>query len=338
MENEIRFIDSKYNELFRIQDKEFITIQYPNGHKENKFCKYIDDYHTEIDGVCYHICQWAEIMEQNGNLYSPAEYPKFYLEHISTDEFEFMYAREDESIDRGCIGHLRADFDSGSVFFHTWWSENDSLKTPEFKEEFDDVIAYFRKESGTPILKSRSDMYNVCYRLKPTQSATDNNIHGYKVITPKHTYYLRCNPRLGEYNLYAYCYNTQALNKFRNTRFVERNFDEVNQDKFFKTDYGFEEIYFNLDTMAGGQLVYNQFDFDLIREASKQDNVYKFYDYINSGCKQHCVDIDSAEFMYCVKDFISRKPDYLKDNQKTASAMIKAAKKDKNLYQKEPER
>ena len=64
--------------------------------------------------------------------------------------------------------------------------------------------------------------------------------------------------------------------------------------------------------------------------------MFKFYDHLNSGCNQHIVDIDSPEFMDSVKDFINRKPDYLKDNQKTANAMKKAANKEKK--KSEPER
>ena len=74
MENkEIRFIDSKYNELFRIPDNSKINVKYADGHIEERTCKYIDDYHTEINGNCFHICQWAEVMEKNGNTYYPAE-------------------------------------------------------------------------------------------------------------------------------------------------------------------------------------------------------------------------------------------------------------------------
>ena len=129
-----------------------------------------------------------------------------------------------------------------------------------------------------------------------------------------------------------------SVNWFTNKLFVKKNYDVVNQDKFFKTDYGFEEIYYNPDSTAGGQLVYNEFTFELIREASKQDSMMKFYNYLNSGCKQYCVDIDSAEFMNCVKDFIDSKPDYLKDNKETANAMIKAANEDKKRNKTEPER
>ena len=64
--------------------------------------------------------------------------------------------------------------------------------------------------------------------------------------------------------------------------------------------------------------------------------MFKFYDHLNSGCKQYLIDIDSPEFMDSVKDFISRKPDYLKDNQKTANEMMKAANKEKK--KSEPER
>ena len=43
-----------------------------------------------------------------------------------------------------------------------------------------------------------------------------------------------------------------VADKLRNIRFVEENFDKINQDKFFRTDYGFEEVYYNPDSSAGG--------------------------------------------------------------------------------------
>ena len=70
--NEIRFIDSHYNELFRIPDGGKIRITLNNGEQAERTCKYIDDYHTSIDGTSYHICEFAEIMESAGNKYEPA--------------------------------------------------------------------------------------------------------------------------------------------------------------------------------------------------------------------------------------------------------------------------
>lgn len=72
-EKGIRFIDSRYNELFRIADGEKIVITDLSGRKEERICRYIDEYHTEIGNHLYHICQFAEIMERNGAVYEPAE-------------------------------------------------------------------------------------------------------------------------------------------------------------------------------------------------------------------------------------------------------------------------
>lgn len=338
MEKQIRFVDSSYNELFRIPDGGQIVITYENGDRLLSTCKYVDDYHTEIDGRCYHLIQWAQFMEQNGRSYVPAEKPKFILQDIEQSEFEFMYAKENENEDRGCIGHLRADFDTGKSFFSTWWPENDALKTQEFKDEFDEIINYFRKESATPILRSCTDMLNLCYRLNPTQSETNRDVHGFKVVTEKHTYYLRCNPRLGEYNLYAYCYNNQALNRFKNTRFVEEHFDEVNQEKFYKTDYGYQYIYFNPDSSAGGQLVYDEFTYNLIREAAKQDNIANFFAYLHNNCKQTLVDIDSSEFIDYLKEFMEQDCDSKKETLETANAMIKVVNEERRANRTTPER
>ena len=41
---EIRFIDSRYNELFRIKDGESITVKFSDGSMSDRKCTYIDDY------------------------------------------------------------------------------------------------------------------------------------------------------------------------------------------------------------------------------------------------------------------------------------------------------
>lgn len=42
-QKEIRFIDSNYNELFRIKDGEEITIKFKDGYACDRKCIYIDD-------------------------------------------------------------------------------------------------------------------------------------------------------------------------------------------------------------------------------------------------------------------------------------------------------
>lgn len=74
---EIRFIDSHYNELFRIKDGESITVKFSDGSMADRKCTYIDDYHTKIGYNVYHICEFAEIMERNGSTYRPKDMPEY---------------------------------------------------------------------------------------------------------------------------------------------------------------------------------------------------------------------------------------------------------------------
>ncbi len=70
-EKGIRFINSTYKTLFMIPDGEKIQITFYDGRKELRTCRYIDEYHTEVGEHLYHICQFAEIMENNGNSVIP---------------------------------------------------------------------------------------------------------------------------------------------------------------------------------------------------------------------------------------------------------------------------
>jgi hypothetical protein len=72
-EKGIRFIDSHYNELFRIADGEKIVITEMTGEKTECICRYIDEYHTVIGNSLYHICEFAECMGRRGASYAPKE-------------------------------------------------------------------------------------------------------------------------------------------------------------------------------------------------------------------------------------------------------------------------
>ena len=73
---ECRFIDSSYNTLFTVPDGSNIIVTDMGGRKSVLECRYIDDMHVAVGGTAaYHICQFAEIQEQNGRLYHP-EHPK----------------------------------------------------------------------------------------------------------------------------------------------------------------------------------------------------------------------------------------------------------------------
>lgn len=74
-ERGIRFIDSHYTDLFRISDGGEIEITCHDGEKLTRSCRYIDATHFELSSGgfhdIWHICQFAERMEQNGSTYAP---------------------------------------------------------------------------------------------------------------------------------------------------------------------------------------------------------------------------------------------------------------------------
>ena len=74
--NGIRFINSDYKELFRIQDGERIAVTYSDGSKEFPICRYIDAYHVEIGDNLYHICEYAELRERCGASIKPVKEKK----------------------------------------------------------------------------------------------------------------------------------------------------------------------------------------------------------------------------------------------------------------------
>jgi hypothetical protein len=72
----IRFINSEYQTLFTIPDGGFINITLNNGELITRKCSFCDETHTQIGSEMYHICQFAGIMERNGNTYEPCPEPE----------------------------------------------------------------------------------------------------------------------------------------------------------------------------------------------------------------------------------------------------------------------
>ena len=73
-ERGIRFITPSYKELFRIPDGDSIRIIRADDTHTDKTCRYIDDTHMEVGSGwdrIFHICEFAEQMEQCGNTVVP---------------------------------------------------------------------------------------------------------------------------------------------------------------------------------------------------------------------------------------------------------------------------
>lgn len=110
-ERGIRFITPNYKEIFRIPDGDKIRILHQDGTYADHICRYIDDYHVEISGGwdnLYHICQFAEMMERNGNTVIPlrSSLPE-QCYSVLPDTGELIIVKKGET------GYYRTDIDMG---------------------------------------------------------------------------------------------------------------------------------------------------------------------------------------------------------------------------------
>lgn len=114
------------------------------------------------------------------------------LKRLAEDE-KYIY-QDCYSKDCGYIGHLRGDFGmSGTEYWTTWHNGTDALNTTEFRVEIGELERYLKEQSPTPILKDRATMRYIC-ELHNGFKLADKfaDIHLYKVVTEKYTYFIRC--------------------------------------------------------------------------------------------------------------------------------------------------
>ena len=346
-QKEIRFIDSKYNELFRIKDGESITVTLADGAKTDRKCTYIDDYHTQIGHNVFHICEFAELMERGGSTYRPKDTPSYTLEQIEQSEFEYMFQPEDETKNRGCICYIRGYFDNSvdERFQSSAMIENkenyNKFRTDDFKREIDNVINYFRFQSETPILQSRRKMQSAAYDIKPEKFARDNEICGYRVTTDNNVYYFKCDARQGQYNLYLYAYDKQMLTKYRDLQFIDKNYAEIDKDKFYITNDSIMEMYYNPDANAGGQFVELTIYREDIKDAAKMyKNPKDFFSYLEGMAKGSLYDVGTGTFRDTAEHFMESKADFEGCTKETMEALKKFAgiEPEKKHKKTEPER
>ena len=92
---EIRFIDPHYNERFKIKDGDQILISYPDGEKKALTCKFIDEYHVVVGHTPYHICQFAECMQNLGATVAPFPEKRMIWSNTDLDLKDWTELREE---------------------------------------------------------------------------------------------------------------------------------------------------------------------------------------------------------------------------------------------------
>ena len=262
------------------------------------------------------------------------EIPKYKLEAANAEDEKYIY-QDCYSKDCGYIGHLRGDFGmSGTEYWTTWHNGTDALNTTEFRVEIGELERYLKEQSPTPILKDRATMRYIC-ELHNGFKLADKfaDIHLYKVVTEKYTYFIRCFYGMGDYNFYIFAYNNEKMRKYNDSLLVEKYSDVLDKDKFFKTDSGFTHVYYNPDATAGGQLVYNEISSALIWDALADDMSYgSFFEYLGSECKQYLVDMGTEDFHDSFMNFVNDEAAFEGCSETTMRLLQEVAYKDLYSY------
>lgn len=136
---------------------------------------------------------------------------------MTPEERKYSYTQSSQLMGQtGCIGHLRAWLDlDGSTFPSSWDDHSASLKTDEFKEEFNWVVDQLRfdPEFGK-ILKNRGEMLSYCYTHGEAAFDPGKSMdYGFRADTKDYSYMLRLNPSKGLHNAYIYCYRKPWLDR-----------------------------------------------------------------------------------------------------------------------------
>lgn len=138
---------------------------------------------------------------------------------LTPDEQKYTFDQPSKlELKTGSIAHIRADFGTLGNNFFTLYDDHNSIIAKyfnEFKTEFDDVINKLRyNESFGGLLYNRGNMKDYCSKHKAASFTADNTEYfGFRIDTEHFAYLLRCNPTVGEYNLYCYAYDKNILNQ-----------------------------------------------------------------------------------------------------------------------------
>ncbi|NLV49755.1 MAG: hypothetical protein GXY20_03565 [Clostridiales bacterium] len=126
------------------------------------------------------------------------------------DKLLFFHLEGEAAERHGSVGYLRADFGSnGRSFWTTWFDQQPHLKTLAFKNEFDEVINSLRNDGQKPPFASRDNLAAFCAAAPGKELTTRGS--GYMIRTLDFSYYVRCLPRLGDYDIYAFAFDNRYL-------------------------------------------------------------------------------------------------------------------------------
>jgi len=134
----------------------------------------------------------------------------YQFKKTTEDEYDLFFSMEGEAAEKhGFLGHLRGDYGRNGREFHTNWFDGQAdLKTQIFRDEFDNIINYLREASLAPV--EGPDVFKFDCLQNMRRRAMDTEVR-FKIVTEGYSYYFRCQPRPGDYNLYCMVYDNRFL-------------------------------------------------------------------------------------------------------------------------------
>jgi hypothetical protein len=127
-------------------------------------------------------------------------------------EKPLFFRLDGEAAERhGAIGYLRCDFGkTGKEFWSTWFDSQSHLKTHTFKTEFNAVVDSLRDDGERPPFSSRYALAAFCAET-PGAELPAGRGKGFMMRTLDYSYYARCNPRYGDYDIGLYAFDNRWL-------------------------------------------------------------------------------------------------------------------------------
>ena len=114
----------------------------------------------------------------------------------------------------GSIGYLRGDFGkSGTEFYTSWQDHIKTFRSDDFGDEFDKVVNALRFEDvGGGLFEGRNSMRLFC-KENPGSAFQGNYCeeYGFRIDKGQHSFLIRCNPMVDDYNFYVFCYVKEHL-------------------------------------------------------------------------------------------------------------------------------
>jgi hypothetical protein len=129
----------------------------------------------------------------------------------SADSDRLFFNMHGEAAERhGSIGYLRANFGkSGDEFWAAWVANQKHLYTHVFDDELLAVTHSLRFDGPEPTLACRRNLERLC-QTKPGMDLPGQGC-GYYIQTKRFSYYFRCLPNAGNYEVCCFAYDNRWL-------------------------------------------------------------------------------------------------------------------------------